>query len=109
MNHYRISRISIFFRISFREFINILGISSNHERLDVEVIPPGRGLLLFRDGVEDGVVGLIRQYIPKGTDFGELTDEMLAEIEWKLNHWPRKSLGYRTPFNYCKQLFIFNF
>ena len=37
--------------------------------------------------------GLIRQYIPKGTDFSELTDEMLAEIEWKLNHRPRKSLG----------------
>ena len=41
--------------------------------------------------------GLIRQYIPKGTDFSELTDEMLAEIAWKLNHRPRKSLGYRTP------------
>ena len=37
------------------------------------------------------------QYIPKDTDFSELTDEMLAEIEWKLNHRPRKSLGYRTP------------
>ena len=45
----------------------------------------------------------------KGTDFSELTDEMLAEIEWKLNHRPRKSLGYRTPLEYCKQLFNFNF
>ena len=49
------------------------------------------------------------QYIPKGTDFSELTDEMLAEIEWKLNHRPRKSLGYRTPLEYCKQLFNFGF
>ena len=49
------------------------------------------------------------QYIPKGTDFSELTDEMLAEIEWKLNHRPRKSLGYRTPLEYCKQLFNFDF
>ncbi len=49
------------------------------------------------------------QYIPKGTDFSELTDEMLAEIEWKLNHRPRKSLGYRTPLEYRKQLFNFNF
>ena len=49
------------------------------------------------------------QYIPKATDFSELTDEMLAEIEWKLNHRPRKSLGYRTPLEYCKQLFNFDF
>ena len=45
----------------------------------------------------------------KGTDFSELTDEMLAEIEWKHNHRPRKSLGYRTPLEYCKQLFIIDF
>ena len=37
------------------------------------------------------------------------TDEMLAEIEWKLNHRTRKSLGYRTSLEYCKQLFIFDF
>ena len=36
-------------------------------------------------------------------------DEMLVEIEWKLNHRPRKSLGYRTPLEYCKQLFNFDF
>ena len=46
---------------------------------------------------------------PKGTDCNKLTDEILAEIEWKLNHRPRKSLGYRTPLEYCKQLFIFVF
>ena len=60
-------------------------------------------------GANENTNGLIRQYIPKGTDFSELTDEMLAEIEWKLNHRPRKSLGYRTPLEYCKQLFNFNF
>ena len=37
------------------------------------------------------------------------TIEMLAEIEWKLNHRPRKSLGYRTPLEYSKQLFNFDF
>lgn len=40
---------------------------------------------------------LIRQYIPKGTDFSEPTDEKIAEIEWKLNNSPRKSLCYLTP------------
>ena len=52
-------------------------------------------------GANDNTNGLIRQYIPKGTDFSELTDEMLAEIEWKLNHRPRKSLDYRIPLEYC--------
>ena len=43
-------------------------------------------------------------------EIGEVIgDEMLAEIEWKLNHRPRKSLGYRTPLEYCKQLFNFDF
>ena len=41
-------------------------------------------------GANENTNGLIRQYIPKGTDFSKLTDEMLAEIEWKLNHRPRK-------------------
>ena len=60
-------------------------------------------------GANENTNRLIRQYIPKGTDFSELTDEMLAEIEWKLNHRPRKSLGYRTPLDCCKQLFNFDF
>ena len=60
-------------------------------------------------GANENTNGLIRQYIPKGTDFSELTDGMLAEIEWKLNHRPRRSLGYRTPLEYCKQLFNFDF
>ncbi len=38
----------------------------------------------------------------------KFTDEMLVEIEWKLNHRPRKSLGYRTPLKYCKQLYNFD-
>ena len=60
-------------------------------------------------GANENTNGLIRQYIPKGTDFSELTDEMLAEIEWKLNHRLRKLLGYWTPLEYCKQLFNFDF
>ena len=70
-----------------------------------------RHYLKFTDEMKRTVrrVIIYGQYIPKGTDFSELTDEMLAEIEWKLNHRPRKSLGYRTPLEYCKQLFNFDF
>ena len=53
--------------------------------------------------------GLARQYIPKGTDFEDLTDEYIAEVEWKLNHRPRKSLGYLTPLEYFKKNYNFDF
>ena len=36
-------------------------------------------------------------------------EENIAEIEWKLNHRPRKSLGYLTPLDYYKKLYNFDF
>lgn len=40
---------------------------------------------------------LIRQYIPKGTDFNNITDRMLKEIVIKINRRPRLKLGFSTP------------
>lgn len=40
---------------------------------------------------------LIRQYIPKGTDFNEISDEMLKEIIKKINRRPREKLNFSTP------------
>lgn len=41
--------------------------------------------------------GLIRRYLPKGTDFSTLTQEELDDILWEINNRPRKCLGYKTP------------
>ena len=41
--------------------------------------------------------GLVRQYLPKGTDFTKLYPSHIKEIELKLNSRPRKTLGYKTP------------
>ena len=49
-------------------------------------------------GVNENTNGLIRQYFPKGR---ELTAVTKAEIEHtmnRLNHRPRKTLGFRTPY-----------
>jgi len=49
-------------------------------------------------GLNENTNGLIRQYFPKDRD---LTTVTKFEIEYamdKLNHRPRKSLGYRTPY-----------
>ena len=40
---------------------------------------------------------LIRQYIPKGTDFDLISDSMLKEITIKINRRPRMKLGFSSP------------
>jgi transposase, IS30 family len=41
--------------------------------------------------------GLLRQYLPKGTDLSQHSAEDLAEIARSLNNRPRKSLGFMKP------------
>jgi IS30 family transposase len=40
---------------------------------------------------------LIRQYVPKKSNFSDITQEQLTDIQHKLNSRPRKKLGYETP------------
>jgi IS30 family transposase len=40
---------------------------------------------------------LIRQYLPKGTCFKDLTDKHCMQIEEAPNNTPRKKLGFTTP------------
>ena len=48
-------------------------------------------------GLNEYTNGLIRQYIPKGTSFEDITPEFIKMIEDKLNNRPRKSLNWKTP------------
>lgn len=41
---------------------------------------------------------LIRQYLPKKTDFSHITQEDLNKIEREINSRPRKRLNYSTPY-----------
>lgn len=49
-------------------------------------------------GLNENINGLIRQYIPKGSSFDKLTKKEIQIIEDTLNHRPRKSLNWRTPY-----------
>jgi IS30 family transposase len=51
----------------------------------------------WQRGCNENTNGLLRRYFPKGTDFRTITEERLASIVKKLNHRPRKCLGYQTP------------
>lgn len=48
-------------------------------------------------GTNENINGLIRWYLPKGTDFSKIDKEQIAQIEFLLNSRPRKCLGYKTP------------
>lgn len=51
----------------------------------------------WQRGTNENTNGLIRWYLPKGTDFRKITSEQIARIEYLLNSRPRKCLGYKTP------------
>lgn len=48
-------------------------------------------------GLNENTNGLIRQYVPKGSDLSHVTDDDLHSIMHRLNSRPRKCLGYKTP------------
>lgn len=48
-------------------------------------------------GTNENTNGLIRRYLPKGTDFNQIDEKSLMKIQEKLNNRPRKIIGYKTP------------
>jgi IS30 family transposase len=48
-------------------------------------------------GTNENTNGLIRRYLPKGTDFNQISRKQLLNIQEKLNNRPRKIIGYKTP------------
>jgi len=62
--------------------------------IDVYFAPPYHSL---ERGVNENMNGLIRQYLPKGSSFEDLTDEDISFIQNRLNNRPRKKLGFLTP------------
>lgn len=59
-------------------------------------------------GANENTNGLIRQYIPKGTDFSEVTNKRIKWIENNLNNRPSKRLGYLTPNEKFRQIINMN-
>jgi IS30 family transposase len=51
----------------------------------------------WQRGLNEQVNGLVRQYFPKKKNFSNITQQEVFYVARKLNHRPRKLLGYRTP------------
>jgi transposase, IS30 family len=74
---------------------------SGHQKLSVAL-----GLKCFfanpyhswERGLNEHTNGLLRQFFPKGTNFRIVKPETLIRVVDLINHRPRKSLDYRTPY-----------
>jgi IS30 family transposase len=48
-------------------------------------------------GLNENTNGLMRQFLPKGSDFKKIKQKYVDRVVFILNNRPRKSLGYKTP------------
>jgi IS30 family transposase len=51
----------------------------------------------WQRGSNENANGLIREFLPKGSDLSQHSHQALAAVEASLNNRPRKILAYRTP------------
>lgn len=51
----------------------------------------------WQRGKNEKMNGMLRRYFPKKMDFSTLNQEDVDKAVWNLNNTPRRSLGFRTP------------
>lgn len=84
--------------------------NKDHERLganleiDVYFCDPYSS---WQKGGVENVNGIIRRFIPKGSDINDYSDREIRMIEDYLNHTPRKCLNYKTPYEVMTENHLF--
>ena len=49
-------------------------------------------------------IGSVRQYFPKGSNFGDISEERLRKVAAEISDRPRNALGYEDPNDHLDQV-----
>lgn len=52
----------------------------------------------WEKGTVENTVGRVRKFLPKGESLDEVTNQEIAQVEWRINNTPRKCLQFLTPY-----------
>ena len=89
----------------YRKWIKTITTDNGSEFFRHEYITKKLGIKVYfadphapwqKGGIEN-TNGLIRQYIPNGTDFGDVSQQRIKMIQRKINARPREKLNFLTP------------
>lgn len=58
----------------------------------------------WQRGSNEQINGLVRRYLPKGTDFSKIDKDQVKKIERLINNRPRKCLGFKTPLEVARSI-----
>jgi len=71
-----------------------------HEEITAEIGAKcyfARPYASWQRGTNEQTNGMVRWHLPRGTDFRNISEDEIAEVEYRINNRPRKCLKYRTP------------
>jgi IS30 family transposase len=89
-----------------RDYVYTLTFDNGKEFTDHKKIGKGLGTDVYfahpyaswERGTNENTNGLIRQYFPKSMDFTSIDKDDIRWVMDRLNHRPRKKLGFKTPY-----------
>lgn len=58
----------------------------------------------WQRGSNEQINGLVRRFLPKGTDFSKIDKDQIKRIERLINNRPRKCLGFKTPLEVARSI-----
>ena len=108
------AKAAILLLLPYKDKLKTITTDNGFEFRDHETITRVLGIPVFfadpyascQKGAIENTNKLIRQYIPKKSDFSDFDDDRLFEIQTLLNNRPRKKHDYISPFKLFAQFFL---